>query len=246
MPDEFPPLAPVPSLYGRFTDLIHQMLAPLAGYERVAASVAVAFGFVLTGALLGWILRFASLWLMRRLGVSRILDRFFEADINHRRYEVDRIVARALSWFVFTLFIREAVKSMGFADVEKFLSDLIGYLPSLFLAVMIGFFGIRFSNTAYDVIHAGFKYYEDEQTAKVVAILGKGVVLAFTLMIMLNYAKVVDHFIINAIFVGFIFSLALAFGLAFGLGGREFARDAISRLKRTHIETKEEKKEEKN
>ena len=219
-------------MFSALSDFVQQFLAPVTGYERVAYNVAVAFGFVITGALLGYLLRLASLFLMRKLGISKLLDRFFEVDINHRRYDVDRIVAKALSWFVFTLFIREAVKTLGFTEVESFLTDLIGYLPSLFLAVMIGFFGVRFSNTVYDMVYAGFKFYEDEQTAKVLAILGKGVVMAFTLMIMLNYVKIVDAFIIRAIFVGFVAALALTFGLAFGLGGRDFARDLISRLKK--------------
>lgn len=219
-------------MFQTLSDLVQQFLDPIKGYEAVAYKVAIAFGFVVTGFLLGYVLRVVSLFLMRKLGLSKLLDRFFEADINHRKYAVDKIVAKALSWFVFTLFIREAVKTLGFSEVESFLTDLIGYLPSLFLAVMIGFFGIRFSNTVYEMVYAGFKFYEDEQTAKVLAILGKGVVMAFTLMIMLNYVKIVDQFIINAIFVGFIAAMALTFGLAFGLGGKEFARDLISRLKK--------------
>lgn len=223
-------------MFEKISHFVEQFLAPIQGYEAIAYKVAIAIGFVVTGFLLGYLLRVASLFLMRKLGLSKLLDRFFEADINHRKYAVDKIVAKALSWFIFTLFIREAVKTLGFTEVESFLTDLIGYLPSLFLAVMIGFFGIRFSNTVYEMVYAGFKQYEDEQTAKVLAILGKGLVIAFTLMIMLNYVKIVDQFIINAIFVGFIAAMSLTFGLAFGLGGKEFARDLISRLKKRPVE----------
>lgn len=49
----------------------------------------------------------------------------------------------------------------------------------------------------------------------------------FTLMIMLNYIKIVDDFIINALFIGFITTMTISFGIAFGLGGKDIAREIL-------------------
>ena len=49
----------------------------------------------------------------------------------------------------------------------------------------------------------------------------------FTLMIMLNYIKIVDDFIINALFLGFITTMTIAFGIAFGLGGKGIAKEIL-------------------
>jgi len=46
-------------------------------------------------------------------------------------------------------------------------------------------------------------------------------------MIMLNYIKIVDEFIINALFIGFITTLTIALGLAFGFGGKDIAREIL-------------------
>ena len=54
----------------------------------------------------------------------------------------------------------------------------------------------------------------------------------FTLMIMLNYIKIVNEFIINALFIGFITTITIAFGLAFGLGGREIAREILESFRK--------------
>ena len=55
----------------------------------------------------------------------------------------------------------------------------------------------------------------------------KIIIVFFTFMIMLNYIKIVDETIINALFIGFITTLTIAFGLAFGLGGKDIAKEIL-------------------
>ncbi|MCH8518907.1 hypothetical protein LAT59_04055 [Candidatus Gracilibacteria bacterium] len=143
----------------------------------------------------------------------------------------DRIFAKATSYYVFLLFFRWAVVVVGITEVEKFMSDLIGYLPSLFIGVMIGFFGMRFANSVHDIVYKAMELTKQE-TSKIIAVGAKMIVMFFTLMIMLNYIKIVDEFIINALFLGFITTLTIGVGLAFGLGGRDIAREILESFRK--------------
>ena len=60
----------------------------------------------------------------------------------------------------------------------------------------------------------------------------KIIIMFFTLMIMLNYIKIVDQFIINALFLGFITTITISFGLAFGIGGKEIAREILENFRK--------------
>jgi len=143
----------------------------------------------------------------------------------------DRIFSKATSYYIFLLFFRWAIVILWVTEVETFMNDLIWYLPSLFVGIMIGFFGLRFANSVYDIIYQALELTRDK-TSMVIAMGAKIIIMFFTLMIMLHYIKIVDQFIINTLFLGFITTLTLGISLAFGLWGREVAREILESFKK--------------
>ena len=152
-----------------------------------------------------------------------------KANVNTIRY--DRITAKAFSYYVFLLFFRWSVVILGVTEVEKFMQDLLAYLPSLFVWILIWFFGIRFANSVHDIIYQALELTK-QKTSSIIAMGAKIIIMFFTLMIMLNYIKIVDEFIINALFLGFITTLTISFSLAFGLWGREIAREILESFRK--------------
>ena len=152
-----------------------------------------------------------------------------EEKVSKVRY--DRITAKAISYYIFLLFFRSAVVVIGITEVEQFMQDLIAYLPSLFVGILIGFFGLRFANSVHDIVYQALELTKD-RTSKIIATGAKIIILFFTLMIMLNYIKIVDQFIINALFIGFITTLTISLGLAFGMGGRDIAKEILESFRK--------------
>lgn len=148
-----------------------------------------------------------------------------------KKVRYDRITAKATSYYVFLLFFRWAVVVVGVTEVEQFMQDLINYLPSLFVGILIWFFGVRFANSVHDIIYQALELTRDK-TSKIIAMGAKIIIMFFTLMIMLNYIKIVDEFIINALFFGFITTLTIALGLSFGLGGRDIAKEILESFRK--------------
>ncbi|MFA5917786.1 MAG: hypothetical protein WC850_06145 [Candidatus Gracilibacteria bacterium] len=147
------------------------------------------------------------------------------------KINVDIIVAKAFSYYIFLIFFRLSIVVIGITEVEIFLSDVLNYLPNLFIAVCIGFFGIRFADTIYDIVFYALELTK-HQTSRIIAMGSKFIVLFFTIMIVLNYVKIVDEFIINTIFVGFIATITVGAGIAFGLGGKDVAREILESFKK--------------
>lgn len=147
------------------------------------------------------------------------------------KIKVDDSIAKSIGVFLFLIFFRIAVSYIGITEVEDFLRDLIDYLPNLFIWVLIWFFGIRFANFVYDVIYHTLAMTK-EKTSKIIAYSGKIIILFFTLMLFLDYTKIVSDFIINTILIGFVSMLALAGGLAFGLGGKEIASEILESFRK--------------
>ncbi len=147
------------------------------------------------------------------------------------KINVDKLTAKAFSYYIFLIFFRLSIVVIWITEVERFLSDVINYLPSLFIAILIWFFWLRFSNTVYDIVYYTLELTK-HQTSKIIAMWSKIVILFFTVMIVLNYIKIVDQFIINTIFVWFISTITLWAWLAFWLGWKEVAREILESFKK--------------
>ena len=208
-------------------DFLKSMLEPFSGYERIALDVGVALCIVLIGVVIGYMSRFVIIFLMERIGINSLLSRFLEENPTIWKEPIDPFIWKILSWFIGVLFLREAISYLGFTEIESFLTHVIRYLPQVFIAIFIGFFGIRVSRAVYTITSGALAYY-DKQIAAILANVARGIVLFFTFVIILENlnteeVEIVSEFIKNTFVVWFVASISLAFWLAFGLWGRDFA-----------------------
>ncbi|NVP17940.1 hypothetical protein HUU51_04450 [Candidatus Gracilibacteria bacterium] len=146
------------------------------------------------------------------------------------KIKIDIITAKAFSYYLFLVFFRYAIVFIGIREVEIFLGDLISYLPSLFIAVVIGFFGTRFANFTYEVVYHALDLTK-QKTAKIIANGAKIIILFFTIMVVLSKIGIATE-ITNTILIGFISMLAIAGGLAFGLGGKDIAHEILESFRK--------------
>jgi hypothetical protein len=116
-------------------------------------------------------------------------------------------------------------------EIEQFMQDLLAYLPSLFIWILIWFFWIRFANSVHDIIFQAMELTK-QKTSSIIAMWAKIIIMFFTLMIMLNYIQIVDQFIINSLFLGFITTITIAFWLAFWIGWKDVAREILESFRK--------------
>ncbi len=147
------------------------------------------------------------------------------------KINLSRLTAKAFSYYIFLIFFRLSIVVIWINEVEQFLSDVIDYLPNLFIWIMIWYFWVRFSNTVYDIVYYALEITK-HQTSRVIAMWWKIIILFFTIMIVLNYIKIVDQFIINTIFVWFISTLTIWAWIAFWLWWKEVAREILESFKK--------------
>ena len=129
------------------------------------------------------------------------------------KIKVDDVVAKSFSYYIVIIFFRVSISYIWITEIEQFLKDLTHYLPNLFVWVLIWFFGIRFSNFIYDVVYHTLSLTRDK-TSKIIASGAKAIILFFTLIVFLDYTKLVSDFIINTILIFFyLFTTFLFFTL---------------------------------
>lgn len=146
------------------------------------------------------------------------------------KIKIDAITAKAFAYYIFLVFFRYAIVFIWISEVEIFLWDLITYLPSLFIAIVIWFFWVRFWNFVYDVVFHALDLTK-QKTAKIIASWAKIIILFFTLMVVLSKIWIATE-ITNTILIWFVSMLALAWGLAFWLWWKDIAHEILESFRK--------------
>ena len=152
------------------------------------------------------------------------------------RIKLDVVIAKSISYYIFLFFFKQSLYVSWIQEakkIEESLDRLLDYLPSLFIWIVIWFFGIRFANFIYDITYHTLSIAESNsktKTSKIIATGSKWLILFLTFTMVLNFTQLIDKDTLNIILIGFISMLALSWGLAFGLWWKDMAKDILDKF----------------
>lgn len=135
------------------------------------------------------------------------------------------LLVQIVRWAVVILFLVPALETWGIPKVTEVLNQLLVYLPRVFVSAVVGFLGIVIANLTYEVVRHGARGLGTASSGLVAGISRYGL-LFFTGLVVLHQLGVAQE-LIQILFTGIVAMLALAGGLAFGLGGQDTARDIL-------------------
>jgi hypothetical protein len=157
----------------------------------------------------------------RGVGLDKILDR---ANI---KLNVGGFVDGLIKWFIIIMFFMMSLQVLGLDAVSEFVQTvLVGYFPRVIIAVLILLVSIIFGEFV-DKLVVAISSSAHLKSAKALGALAKWAIVIFAVLAVLVQLNIAPN-LIQILFIGMISALSLAFGLAFGLGGRDHASRAIS------------------
>ena len=145
------------------------------------------------------------------------------------------IFGELVRWTIIVLFLVPAAEVWGIPRVTELLSQLLFYLPNVFVAVIVGLVGVVIANIMHDVVKNGARGM-GSTSAQGLAAIARYSIIFFTTLVVLNQLGVAAD-LIRILFTGIVAMLAIAGGLAFGLGGQDSARDMLKGI-RSRVEGK--------
>jgi hypothetical protein len=128
-------------------------------------------------------------------------------------------------WFVRLLTLIVAFDALGLPAVSQVLQQLLLWLPNLVVALVILVVAGLAANALHNLVRgataqAGFG------NPDLLANIARVAVWGFAIVVAVNQVGIAAT-LVNTLFMGFIGALALALGLAFGLGGRDTAAEIV-------------------
>ena len=144
--------------------------------------------------------------------------------------KINALLGWLVKWFVVVASLLAATDILDWTQISDFLKQVVFYIPNVFIAVVIFLAGIVLADFTRRVVHHAVEA-AGLASADFVAGISKWAILIFTLMAALVQLQVADA-LIRTLFTGLVGMLALAGGLAFGLGGKEQAARFLERLRK--------------
>ena len=161
--------------------------------------------------------------LLEQFGLGKILER---ADL---RLDSGRFIGVLVQWFfivVTLLAVSDILKLEAFSD---FLSQVLLYVPNIIIAVLIMLAGVVMAAFLAKLVRASVLAAR-LHSAHFLGALTKWSVLVFAFLAALSQLGIAGA-LVNTLIMGFVAMLALAGGLAFGLGGRDVAAAWLEKLR---------------
>ena len=146
------------------------------------------------------------------------------------RDDASGVIASIVKWFVRLITLVVAFDTLGLPAVSNVLQQLLLWLPNLVVALVVLVIGGLAANGLSQLVRgttaqAGFTNPDMLATVTKVAVWG------FAIVVAVNQLGIATT-LINTLLIGIVGAFSIAFGLAFGLGGRDRAAQMLDTMGR--------------
>lgn len=145
------------------------------------------------------------------------------------RLNVGGFIGWIVKWFIVIAFLMASLEILELTQVTSFLNDVVlGYLPQVLVAALVLLVATVVSDVAGRLVTAGAQA-SSVRSAKMIGSIVRYAIWTFAFIIALSELGIAPQFM-QILFTGIIAMLAVAGGIAFGLGGKEAAAKMISNI----------------
>lgn len=153
--------------------------------------------------------------LSQRVGVNGFLEQ------AGSKLKTSDILGEVVKWVVRLVFIEMAAEQLGMPQVSQIINQILAFVPNIIVAMLILGVGAFLGQLLSGIVR-GAASEAGIGSAQLLSKLTYGAVIAFAIIAALNELNVAPV-VVNTLYIGLVAAIALALGLAFGLGGRETA-----------------------
>ncbi|MDQ6877366.1 MAG: small-conductance mechanosensitive ion channel [Candidatus Dormibacteraeota bacterium] len=201
-------------------------LAVSNALNTFVAAIPQVFGALLI-IIIGWIvagvLARVTTGLLRRAGADRLFAEHGGEvyGAQSKRIKPSVVAGELVKWLIRIVFLVAAANVLGLTQVSVLLNQVLLWIPNLIVAAVILLLApvlARFVRGAIEV-GAGEMGFTN---APLLGRIAEIAIIAFAVVIAVNQIGIAAN-LVDTLFIGLVGAVSLAFGLAFGLGGRDVA-----------------------
>jgi len=193
--------------------------------------------------IVGWLLAVLLEKLLNRVFKIVGLKKLFEIVkveeiVKKAKFKLDTcgIISALVKWIILIIAFLSAADVLGLPQVADFFAVILGYVPSVIAAIAILLMGAVLAHFLADVVRGSTEAGELAYSS-LLAKLTSWSIWVFAILAALVQLGIA-HDLIRTLFTGLVALVALAGGLAFGLGGQDAAKRLLLKIE-TDLKKKE-------
>lgn len=208
--------------------LVFSLSSGLAAVASFLPKFIAGAVIILLGIIVASVLKQVIIEIFKALKVEPFLRKYGVPE-GKEEFTWTNILAEIVRWFIFVLFLIPTADVWGLPQVVTVLNTFLLYLPNVFVAAIIGVVGFAFAKLTHNVVLAS-THNLGVETSRAMASVTRWAVVIFVFLAILNQLGVATD-LIRILFTGFVAMVAIAGGIAFGLGGQDTAKDLLEALR---------------
>ena len=207
-------------------------LAPVV--LSIAARLVVALAIFIIGWIIGMFVASIIEKIFKKINVDSALRKAgVETTLQRGGMALNSgyFVGALLKWFIIVVFLISSFQILGLVQVTYFLQQVvIGYLPQVIIAILILMVAVVIGDIVKSIVRASAGA-AGVRSSHLLGAIAKWVIWIFALLTVLVQLGIGAD-LIRILFTGIVVAGAIAFGIAFGLGGQTHASELITKIKR--------------
>lgn len=201
---------------------------------EIASRLIVALAIFIIGWIIGIFVGSLVEKIFRKLNVDNALRRAgIESTLQRGGVSLNSglFVGSLVKWFIVIVFLISSFEVLGLTQVTDFLKTVvIGYLPQIIIAVLILMVAAVIGDLVQRIVRASTGA-AGVKASHLLGAIAKWVIWIFAILTVLVQLGIGAD-LIRILFTGIVVAGAIAFGIAFGLGGQNHASHLIEKVKR--------------
>ncbi|HVO82475.1 MAG TPA: hypothetical protein VMT28_17225 [Terriglobales bacterium] len=226
-------------IISELTRAIHEIAQ---GFARFLPRLAAMLIIILLGWVVAYVLKVVLRGILRVTRFDKLSEHAGAAELLKKAAlpSSTELLSRFVFWVAWLGFILVGISVLGIVGMQEHIAGFFGFLPRLFAALFLLFFGLLaasfFSRAALlAAVNA------DLPSPRLIRSTVRTLIVILVASMIFEELGLAEHTVVAAFAIVFG-SLMLGLALAFGLGGRDLARQFLERRFR-HLKTTEEDRE---
>ena len=202
------------------------------GFINFVPSLLLAIILFIIGWVVGSIVGKAIAQVISALKLDKLFESAGAEEVMTRmgmKLNIGKFFGLIIKWFIVIVFLMASLQIVGLTQVNDFLrTAVLLYLPKVIIAAIVLIIATVIADTMQKLVVASSKA-ANITSANILGAITRYAIWGFAFIIALSELGIATYFM-QILFMGLIVMLALAGGLAFGLGGKEAAARAIENI----------------
>lgn len=202
------------------------------GFISFVPSLLLAIILFIIGWVVGSVLGKAIAQVITAIKLDKLFESAGAEEMMNRtgiKLNTGKFFGMIVKWFVIIVFLMASLQIVGLTQVNDFLrTAVLFYIPKVVISAIVLIIAAIIADAMQKIVQASAKA-ANLASANMLGTITHYAIWIFAFIIALSELGIATYFM-QVLFMGLIVMLALAGGLAFGLGGKEAATKAIAKI----------------